>query len=117
MFWPGLSTVWGPVLPVRGRRSGRRPDQVFEDQRRLGLHPGEDVLVGLDCERRLGVAEPFAHDFDWHARFEEHVAAVISPPGEVLAGRRLFVGVRHVSDVWSDALWLAISGVTWGFCP
>ena len=34
-------------------------DELFEGSGGFGLHAGEDVLVGVDGERRVPVPEPF----------------------------------------------------------
>ena len=47
------------------------------------LHAGQDVLVGLDREGDVGVAEPFADDLDGDAFLDEQaavgVAEVVEP--------------------------------------
>ncbi|MDQ4134118.1 MAG: hypothetical protein M3179_13165, partial [Actinomycetota bacterium] len=53
---PGSGGLRPSVLPTFYRRANGRQnagdDELFEDARGVGLHAGQDVLVGLDGERR-----------------------------------------------------------------
>jgi hypothetical protein len=42
-------------------------DQGSEGPCCVGAHAGQDVLVGVDRERGVGVPEAFGHDLDWSA--------------------------------------------------
>ena len=44
----------------------------------VGLHAGEDVLVGLGGEGDVGVAEPLADDFDGDAFLDEQGAVGVA---------------------------------------
>src|SRR5881227_2654084 len=73
---PGSGALLPGLLPafyrvVRGRWNGVAGDEVFEELGGVGLHAGEDVLVGLDGEGRAGVAESFAYDLDGDAGGDE----------------------------------------------
>jgi len=77
----GASTVCGlllpsllpDVLPGSTCRSSRS-DQVLEHSGGFSLHAGEDVLVGVDGERRVPVSESFRHDLDGYSSFDEQGA-------------------------------------------
>ena len=59
------------LRPPWRRGYGRVGDESSEDRGGVGLHAGQDVLVGGDRERRGGMAEPFTDHFEWNTGFEE----------------------------------------------
>ena len=65
------------VLPAGAGRS-RRGDQTLEHSCCFGLHAGEDMLVGVDGERRVGVSEPFRDDLDRYPGFDEQRAMSVT---------------------------------------
>jgi len=75
---PGQTCVWPGLLPSRrvalpSLLPGFLPaagDEFLEDAGGLGLHAGQDMLVGVDGERRVGVAEAFGDDFDGYTFFD-----------------------------------------------
>lgn len=70
-MWLSAMTLT-PTFPRRLRvGEGVADDEVLEGTRRVRLHAGKDVLVGLDGERGLGVTEAFANHLDGHALFDE----------------------------------------------
>lgn len=70
-----LGGTWPADLGVRWSRAGRRLPGVGGEERELlrggGAHAGEQVLVGVDGEGDVGVAEPFADDLDRYAVHDE----------------------------------------------
>jgi hypothetical protein len=60
-----------------------RFDEVGEAVGGFGTHAGEQVLVGVDRERRVGVAESFGHNLDRDAGGDKQpgmgVAQVVEP--------------------------------------
>ena len=42
------------------------------------MHAGEDVLVGVDGERRVAVPEPLGHDLDGNPGFDEKGAVGVT---------------------------------------
>ena len=58
-------------------------EECFEGAGGVGSHAGEGVLVGLDGEHELGVAESFGDDLRVHVGGEEQagvgVAQVVEP--------------------------------------
>ena len=55
-----------------------RFDQVGEAVGGFGAHPREQMLVGVNRERRVGVAESFGHDFDGDAGGDKQAGVCVS---------------------------------------
>ena len=59
------------MFPRCGVGRGNGSCEAFDGLGCVGLHAGEDVLVGLHRERDVGVTEAFADDFHGHAFSDE----------------------------------------------
>ena len=64
---PGVPPTF-PRVTI-GRRNGT--SEALSRARRVGLHPGQEVLVGLDRVSDVGVPEPLAHDLHGHSLLDE----------------------------------------------
>ena len=68
-----VSSLLPGFLPASAGRS-LRDDQSLEYTCCFGLHPWQDVLVGVDGEHRVAVTEPFTDNLDWYPGFDEQRA-------------------------------------------
>lgn len=67
----------------------------------VGLHAGEDMLVGVDGERRVPVTEPLQRDLDGYLGFDEQGGVGVSDVVESDPGDSSSGAIR--SKVWDGS--------------
>ena len=98
------SSGGSPGLPPG---SCRQVSRSLVDASGVGLHAGQDVLVGRDRERDVRVAEPLAHDLDRHSRLDEQRAVRMAELVQADGGDPGVAGdplERRGDRVWVDGL-------------
>ncbi len=84
-----------PDLPPRRLRPGNGLRETLDRACGVGLHAGQEVLVGLDGERDVGVAETFADHLHVDPVLNEQAPVGMPQVVNLIVGTPAFATIRR----------------------